>query len=303
MQITIINDCCDENAKLRQISRAGSLIKSSSVIPRAKGLREWLAGKIFGFSGNLDFFSFENDLNGGVNCFGVRGELEAAGFLVDTLDALEGREGIVLVNVAPRGGKSKKWENGTPFGYFRYGKTLVFSSVDGLVLSLAKKLNMIGEFYLVDIASVLNSIDDSVLDQETKDRIIKSQFRSFDFLPRFAAWVFENKKIPVEKYDLGEIAVMDHYIWFIDNFGNIKTTILKEEISSGKSRKVKLKIGNKTQALNFYDRLKDIPDGSVGLVVGSSGIGNDRFMEIIFRGGNAAKALGIKPEEKIVLQN
>lgn len=104
MQITIINDCCDENAKLRQISRAGSLIKNSSA-----------------------------------NCFGVKSEMEAAGFLADAIDAFEGREGVILANVAPRGGKGKRWENGTPFGYFWHKKTLIVSSADGLVLSLAKK--------------------------------------------------------------------------------------------------------------------------------------------------------------------
>ncbi len=122
MQITIINDCCDENAKLRQISRAGSLIKNSSVNPRTKGLKGWLVKKILGFSENSDFSNFANNFGGGVNCFGAKSEIEAAGFLVDAIDAMEGREGIVLVNVAPRGGKSKKWENGAPFGYFGAGK-------------------------------------------------------------------------------------------------------------------------------------------------------------------------------------
>lgn len=257
MQITIINDCCDENAKLRQVTRASSLIKNSSA-----------------------------------SCFGVKGDLEAAGFLIDALDALEGREGVILANVAPRGGKSKKWENGTPFGYFKYKKTWIFSSVDGLVLSLAKKLNIIEEFYLVDIASVLNFIDDKVLDKETKDRIIKSQFRSFDFLPRFAAWVLEKEKIPIEKYDLREIANMPNCVWFVDNFGNIKTDLLKNDCNiSGKI--VSLKIDGKIREFDFYERLKDLPNKEMGLTVGSSGIKDKRFLEIMIRGGNAAKELGI----------
>lgn len=293
MQITIINDCRDENAKLRQISRVGSLIKNSSVNPRIGGLRYWLANKIFGFSDNLCFSNFTNNFGVGANCFGVKSELEAAGFLADAIDAFEGREGAILVNVAPRGGRNKKWENGTPFGYFWHKKTLVVSSVDGLVLALAKKLGIIKEFYIVDISEVLNSIKDSSLDQETKQRIAKSQFRSFDFLPRLAAWVLEKKKMPVEKYDLEKIADMRYCVWFIDNFGNVKTSLLKKDCDAvGKT--VNLKIENKIHKFNFYEHLKDMPDKETGLVLGSSGIGNERFLEIMTRGGSAAKKLGIE---------
>lgn len=258
MQITIINDCCDENAKLRQISRAGSLIKNSSV-----------------------------------NCFGVKGELEAAGFLIDVIDAMEGREGVILANVAPRGEKNKKWENGTPFGFFWHEKTLVLSSIDGLVLSLVKKLGIIKEFYIVDIADVLNSIDNGELGKDTKERITKSQFRSFDFLPRLAAWILDHKKIPFKKYDLAKIANMPNCVWFIDNFGNIKTNLFKKDCNIIEGA-IKLKIGGTEHKLNFFERLKDLPDKKIGLTIGSSGIRNERFLEIIIRGGNAAREFGIK---------
>lgn len=258
MQITIINDCCDENAKLRQISRVSSLIKNSSA-----------------------------------NCFGVKNELEAAGFLVDAIDAFDGREGVILVNVAPRGGKSKKWENGTPFGYFWHDKTLIISSVDGLVLSLAKKIGIIKEFYVVDITEVLSFVNDNELDKEIKERITKSQFRSFDFLPRLAAWILEEKKIPVEKYNLAEIAAIGNCVWFIDNFGNIKTSLLKKDYDVF-GKEVSLKIENKAYKLNFYEHLKDLPNKEMGLTVGSSGIVNERFLEIIIRGGSATKKLGIQ---------
>jgi len=151
MQVSIINDCCDENAALRQISRVGSLIKNSSV-----------------------------------NCFGVKNEIEAAGFLVDAIDSFEGEEGIILANVAPRGGKEKKWNNGAPFGYFWHKRTLIISSADGYILSLAKKVGILSDFCIFDIPEVLKNIDALILDGAIKERIIKSQFRSFDFLPRVA---------------------------------------------------------------------------------------------------------------------
>ncbi|MBI1839007.1 MAG: hypothetical protein HYR95_01760, partial [Candidatus Colwellbacteria bacterium] len=103
MNITIINDCRDANAAGRQAARAATL------------------------------------LGGTVAFIGVTNDLEASGNLIDALDAIEGKGGIVLVNVAPRNGTAKKWENGTPFGYFWYKETLVLASVDGLTLSLVKK--------------------------------------------------------------------------------------------------------------------------------------------------------------------
>ena len=74
MFVTIINDCKCENAKIRQVTRVASLFDCSV------------------------YFS------------GVANDIEAAGNLVDVLDACEGREGIILVNVAPRHGGGKKWK-------------------------------------------------------------------------------------------------------------------------------------------------------------------------------------------------
>lgn len=259
MQITIINDCLDQNAKLRQITRTGSLFKNCSV-----------------------------------NCFGVKSDLEAAGFLVDAVDAFGGREGIIMVNVAPRNWKAEKRKNGSPFGFFWNKKTLVISSIDGLVLSLAQKLGAIKDFYILDIVKVLNLIDDKELNKNTKRRIASSQFRSFDFLPRVAYWITKKKNIPFEKYDLSEIPNSPNTIWFVDNFGNIKTTLLKEDIDLDAKNNAALKITKKPIRLKFYNTLSDLPDKTTGLVIGSSGIGEKRFLEIISRGGNASKKLGIE---------
>jgi len=116
MNITIINDCRDANAAGRQITRTTSLLGDSA--------------------------SF----------IGVSGDLEAAGNIIDALDALEERPGIILANVAPRNGKAKKWANGTPFSYFRYKKVLILASVDGLTLSLVKKFKLTQSVTILDIS-------------------------------------------------------------------------------------------------------------------------------------------------------
>lgn len=264
MQISIINDCFDENARLRQISRAGSLFP-----------------------------------NAGVNCFAVKSELEAAGFLVDALDAFENREGIILANVAPRNGEAKKWKNGTPFGFFRSGKTVVVSSIDGQILSLCKKLDLISEFFALDIEEVMKFISDAELDAENKRRIINTQFRSFNFLPRVADWVWRNYDLPREKLDLSEIEDAPEGVWFIDNFGNVKTTTLGEDIDFRNGEEIQVTVKGDTQSFSFYERLKDLPDKEIGIVEGSSGFGDKRFLEIIRQGGNAAEDLGLKVGDSV----
>ena len=259
MQITIINDCFDQNAKLRQIARTGSLFKNCSV-----------------------------------SCFGVKSDLEAAGFLVDAIDAFGGREGVIMANVAPRDKKAKKWKNGTPFGFFWNKKTLIVSSVDGFTLSLAKKLGVIKDFYILDIEEALNSISDKELDKNIKRRIANSQFRSFDFLPRAASWIVEKRDIPFNKYDLSKVSNAPDAIWFVDNFGNTKTTLLKEEINLDTENNAVMKIAGKQIKLSFCDMLNNLPDKAIGITVGSSGIGEKRFLEIISRSGNASRELNIK---------
>jgi len=266
MQITIINDCCDQNAKLRQISRVGSLF-----------------------------------LNSSVNCFCAKSEIEAAGLLVDAIDSFEGRSGIIIVNVAPRNGRAKKWHNGTPFGFFRYKETLILASLDGHVLSLVKKLNLLEDVYIFDIKDVINSIDEKELSKEEKSRIINTQFRSFNFLPRVAYWLSNNIEIPYEKYDLLNIDDIGQKVWFVDNFGNIKTTYLFEELADNKDNQYEVAFGQAKIKLKLYKHLKDLPDNEVGLVVGSSGIENKRFIEIIAQGKSASEKLLVNCGDEILV--
>src|SRR6185312_15206020 len=103
MFVTIINDCTDGNTRGRQETRVMRLL-------------------------NVPVSYVE---------IGNYSELEAAGNLIDILDATDGDKGVVLVNSAPRHGRGKKWPNGTPFGYFYYKNTLVITTVAEQTLSLA----------------------------------------------------------------------------------------------------------------------------------------------------------------------
>ena len=83
-------------------------------------------------------------------------------------------------------------------------------------------------------------------------------------------------------------------IAYSDNFGNMKTSILfRGQFKPGQALSVRVGEGPCLQA-KFYSRLVDVPDGELAVDVGSSGLGNLRFLEIVVHGvksGSAASRL------------
>jgi hypothetical protein len=247
MFTTFINDCKDDNARSRQESRVGSLFPTS-----------------------LSFI-------------GVDSDIEASMQLIDILDATEGREGLILVNVAPRGGHTVQWENGTPFGYFYYGKTLIISSVDGYSLSAVKKLGLFDSVQLLDAHTSADAMQAvGFVTADAAAHIPNTQFRSFDFIPRAGVFMMLGNTLPSETYSLEQVPDLPAAVWHIDSFGNCKTTLLPEEIQT---------VGTTTTrfgVLPYIERLRDVSDGSVALVRGSSGLQTHRFIEIMAQRGNFA---------------
>jgi len=243
MNVTIINDCRDDNAKNRQIARTASL------------------------------------LNCNVSFVGVKDDVEASGNIIDTFDALCDSEGIVIVNVAPRNGKSRQWENGTPFAYFWYKNILCLASVEGHTLSLVKKLGLVKSVRIFDIKQ---SLLEAGYSDKIAEHAARSQFRSFDFLPRIAGYVFTNKSCTGEEYSLDEVASVEAEIWWTDNFGNCKTTLLQSDLEIENDQ---VELFGKT--LPFYEQLKDVRDDELAAVRGSSGLEDNRFVEIMKQGGRA----------------
>jgi len=253
MNITIINDCRDDNAKARQVTRAQAL------------------------------------MGGSVSFVGVASDLEAAGNLIDVLDAYENNPGVVLVNVAPRNGSAKKWKNGTPFCHFMYRNVLVVATIDGLTLSLVKKLGLVKTVSHMDTATVVaQMVEKGAIDKETGDRIVRTQFRSYDFAPRVAAFLQNGNEVSAEVESLDTYQDAPDAVWWVDNFGNCKTTVLGNEF--GTLAHLDSPFGN----FPFVLQLKDVEDGEVAAVVGSSGIGDQRFVEIVVQGESAAENLGIQ---------
>ncbi len=258
MHITIINDCHDDNAGGRQLARVAALTGAS------------------------------------VSLVGVGdyGDLSAAGNLIDVLDAYRdtSNKTAILVNVAPRHKGSKKWQNGTPFCYFLVRDTLVVSSFDGFTLSLIKKLALTESVSLMDIPTVTEAmVAGGAMTEEERNRIIGSQFRSFDFTPRVLAYLLGGNTVPAETISLQEVASAPHALWWIDNFGNAKTTILPQEISFAEGSQVQTKLGTFT----CYEHLAAVPKGESALIVGSSGIDEHRFVEIVVQGESAKERFNL----------
>ena len=267
MFTTIVTDCKGENETGRQISRFNSL-----------GL------------GPTNLIGVDSGLS-------ANATIEAAGNLIDVLDATEGKKGVIVVNVAPRGNK-KDGENGTRFCYFYYKKTLVIATIGGYTLSFVKSFGITKKINLVDTKEVLSlAISKKLISNDLAEYIARSQFRSFDFAPRLAKWLIDEIKIPSKDSSLNPYSSVPNCIWHTDSFGNAKTTILTQDIKLKTIDKVKTNIGT----FKFYERLKDIPDGETAIYTGSSGLGDKRFLEIATqnREGSAAKTLNLKVGKEI----
>lgn len=241
MFITIINDCRDDNARVRQQTKLQSLFRVSA------------------------------------NFLGVKSELEAAGNLIDILAAGRGEPGVILVNVAPRNGQAKKWKNGTPFAYFYYRKTLVVSSIAGETLSLVKKLKLADYLTFIEPPKELEKI------------FTESQFRSFSFLPEVAAELIAGQKLGEEKLPISEVPETPAAIWWLDNFGNAKTTLTYDDLKLKNDRAETV-----WGPLPFYQRLSQVPDGQIAIIIGSSGLPNRQFIEIVKQGGSATENLKLQ---------
>jgi hypothetical protein len=261
MFTTIITDCKKENESARQVSR----FNSSGLGPTT----------LIGIAASLDEFA----------------TIEAGCNLVDILDATNGMEGVILLNVAPRGDKSDDGDNGTPFCYFYHKKTLVVSTIKGYSLYFAHTFKLFDHVNLMDTKKTLEFLlRGKIINKELVAQIQNSQFRSFEFVPRVAKALIEKENIPFKKFT-PVFKKPQPRIWCIDAFGNAKTTLVSEDLPET-AKFTKTNFGN----LKYYSRLKDIPKGKTAIYTGSSGFGNKRFLEIATQGssGSAEKSLNVK---------
>jgi hypothetical protein len=143
----------------------------------------------------------------------------------------------------------------------------------------------------MDIPTVLTQlVSDGIVTQDMRDYITQTQFRSFDFVPRVPQWIAQGIQIPGETVSFTEFPDAVPCVWWVDCFGNCKTTLTRENISISDTGHATI-LGNDVP---FYEHLKDVPDNAIALIQGSSGIGNRRFLELVVQGGRASEVLNLK---------
>lgn len=225
---------------------------------------------------------------GKVEHTGVSSPLEASGNIIDSLDAVRpGNPCIIMSNIAPRGDK-KKNPNGAPFGFAYFEKSIIIGTLESF--SLLKKFGFVKEINQTDVFTVCKKF----VSEKEAHRIANSQFRSYEYLPLLAKWLWQKKSIPSKVVKVPDLE--GNFVWCTDRFTddpkekvNCKTTALeKSEITNLKFKK-----------LPFYERLTDVPKGKAAIVRGSSGYKEKRFLEIVVQGGSAANKFKLKVGDRV----
>lgn len=268
LQGVIITDCSDPNAQARQEVRFANLF----------GIRPMFVG-----------LTADRELQ----------DLETAGLLVDVLDAADThthepqKPNVILANVAPRGDDVREhWENGTPFCHFNVAGNTVLAPFEGRALLLAQKLGLVSAVNVLDIRTVTKFLTaEDVLKRPIARAINDSQFRSLHFLPLAARELIKGRNLPAKPEQLKPAPQVEPTAWYVDSFGNLKTTLLKADVNFQPGKVVKLANGEKAVC---YRRLADVPTDELALTVGSSGYGTRRWLEVVIQKGDAAKELGFK---------
>jgi hypothetical protein len=251
---SIITDCADNNARSRQQLRFSRLF---GVQPTFHGVDK------------------------------VAPDLEAAGNLIDQLDALtnlpksaNGTAAVVLVNVAPRGDKVREhWDNGVPFCCFKVNGILVVSTYSQLILGMVVSKGLASSVELFDIPTVTAAaVEWGEITPEQAGRINHTQFRSLEFLPLVAYWLTQKRPVPSTACSIEARNDVHGKVWAVDNFGNAKTTLVANDIAFEEGKQVKLADGS---VATCYRRLADVPTAETALVLGSSGYGDERFLEVV----------------------
>lgn len=264
--VTIINDCTDDNARMRQEMRTTAAL-----------------GLSIAYLGVPKFSS-----------------IAASGNLIDALDAAARHPSIIMVNVAPRHGDAKRFKNGTPFGYFFYRDSMVIASVSEATLAMVKKLKLVESIRVLDPETVLPLFAEAdIIMGKHIDWILRTQFRSFNLVPRVAEYLaLHGKELPGEDFPLSEIADEPPVVWWIDNFGNLKTNLIESDVDFEAGKKLDTVWGEFT----MYDRLSDVPNNELGCIVGSSGLGRQRFLELVVQGKSAEEKFGARIGDRIFPQ-
>lgn len=263
----VITDCCDANAILRQAAAWPLLAKTDQP-----------------------------------TTVQINGAIEGSGMLVDALVEVRGSKAVIFCQSAPRDFSCVTGGNGTNFGYFWHQKTLVLVSLGGPMLSQVIATGLLpkdAEVWQLSIPEVLaEAVRQKKLEAAEAEVIRRTQFRSLKFAPRVAGWIIEGVAIPKSRFDLSSVSKLGNRVWWVDNFGNCKTSVRLSDVPRfAEGVVVEVSFGKPVvHELVCYHDLRSVPVGQAALVVGSSGLEGDEFLELVVQGvhsGSAAKEFGL----------
>lgn len=208
-----------------------------------------------------------------------------AGFVLGQMTQEPLPEGsLFYLNVAPRrDDKDARAKNS--------GEDLVLVEVDGVpVVATASNYSLSLVKDRVDRSLAL-SVDSH-----------GSQFRSRDIFPEAVARVMEGDHEVVEgEIDLSIPETPENSVAYIDGFGNLKTTVRESEAGFNKGDEVRIAVNGEEILTTYQQGIFGVEEGEIVLAPGSSG-GEDRFLEVVVRGGSAEKCFGNpKPGDKVEL--
>ena len=116
-----------------------------------------------------------------------------------------------------------------------------------------------------------------------------SQFRSRDFFPARVAEIATGdlnslgKKLSTETIPSKPEAAVCH----VDGYGNLKTSIRESEFDSDEER-LTVEIDSRTRTALYRDAVFEVGEGTLVVAPGSAG-GEDPYLEVVRRGGSAAR--------------
>jgi hypothetical protein len=178
----------------------------------------------------------------------------------------------------------------------------VVSTYEGHCLALARDFGIVNEVELVDVPTVTAAaVAWGDLSAAEAEKINNTQFRSLEFLPLVAYWLWQGKPVPSQKRSLVELPGVKGQVWLVDNFDDVKTTLLPKGVDFKQGKSVTLANG---ETAICYRRLADVPKGVTALTIGSSGYGRHRLLEVaIGHRGRAGSLHGFRVGSPVLAAN
>jgi len=151
-----------------------------------------------------------------------------------------------------------------------------------VIMKLKSGIHLLGPNAGYDFSMVKPRIDELFTYTGVNE---KGQFHSRDLYSKLSAYLMDYLEDDLDLEEIGSDSIPDlkgHYVGHIDNYGNIKTTIVEEDFK-GKyeyGEIVSIKINQIVKKAKYVSNLfGDIP-GELVIYPGSSGKKDNRFLEI-----------------------